>query len=411
MSNEELIINYDDKNKYNKCNLITKDTNYILYIYFGIASTSLLNEVNYNTTYNLYFGKSINKKKKLLDTSITFNLIDKVNHFFNASLEGNNNYIYNVDDGINNYLYICFGSGRPMFYDTTQELDDYIYTDKIDYTNQTNSRYKPRYNELITLLSKLKSFIESNKYKKFILCGHSNGIVVATFISYVLLILSADDNLLNQLPKHHNVNKFIKNINHSIVENNTIYNENTTELSGKISKDIINFKSLKNSIQNNIYICGTAGYPILWTKVEEFNIFNSFYKNKYIHIISGFNKYNIQIYDTMTYYNKFQYIYEKVHALLSDTTLNDNDKKPKIQKLYTTKNINYTYFNFGSIVFNLINHTQINCFLIDTLFNKLKHSDDHETRTNINYVDIHLDKHHSFSFYRQLYKTYMHISK
>ena len=417
LSNKELSISYDDKHKYNKCNLINEDTNYILYLYFGISSTSLLNEVNYNTTYNLYFGKTINKKTKLLDNSITFKLIDKVNHFFNASLEGNNNYIYNVDDGINNYLYICFGAGRPMFYDTPQELDDYIYTDKLDYTNQTNqstqtkSIVKPRYNELITLLSKIKSFIESNKYKKIIFCGHSNGIVVATFISYVLLILSADDNLLQQLPKHHNVNKFIKNINNCILENNNRYNENTSELSGKISTDIINFKSLKNSIQNNIYICGTAGYPILWTKVEEFNIFNSFYKNKYIHIISGFNKYNVQIYDTMTYYNKFQYIYEKVHAILSDTTVNDKDKKPEIQKLYNTKNINYTYFNFGSIVFNLINHTKINCFLIDTLFNKLKHIDVHETKTNINYVDVHLDKHHSFSFYRRLYKTYININK
>ena len=130
LSNKELSINYDDKHKYNKCKLINEDTNYILYLYFGISSTSLLNEVNYNTTYNLYFGKTINKKTKLLDNSITFKLIDKVNHFFNASLEGNNNYIYNVDDGINNYLYICFGAGRPMFYDTTQELDDYIYTDR-----------------------------------------------------------------------------------------------------------------------------------------------------------------------------------------------------------------------------------------------------------------------------------------
>ena len=252
LSNKELSISYDDKHKYNKCNLINEDTNYILYLYFGISSTSLLNEVNYNTTYNLYFGKTINKKTKLLDNSITFKLIDKVNHFFNASLEGNNNYIYNVDDGINNYLYICFGAGRPMFYDTPQELDDYIYTDKLDYTNQSKSSYKPRYNELITLLSKIKSFIESNKYKKIIFCGHSNGIVVATFISYVLLILSADDNLLQKLPKQHNVNKFIKNINNFILENNSLYNENTSELSGKISTDIINFKSLKNSIQNNI---------------------------------------------------------------------------------------------------------------------------------------------------------------
>ena len=48
---------------------------------------------------------------------------------------------------------------------------------------------------------------------------------------------------------------------------------------------------------------------------------------------------------------------------------------------------------------------------IDDVFDTLKHIDTFETKSNINYVDIHLDKHHSFSFYRQLYKTYMHISK
>ena len=401
------LINYNNKYIYNKCNLLNNEKQYILYLYFGISATSLTNNVNEYTTYNLYFGKTINKTNKILNNSRHFNLIGKVNNFFNSSLESNNSYIYNINDDRNNYLCIFFAPGKPIFYDKPIEIDEYIYTDKIE--NNNKIIYKPRYNELIILLSNIKNYLESNKYKKIILCGHSNGMVVATFLAYILLILSVGDDILQMLPKHHNVNKFINNINTYILENNNINNEYDSDFSGKISGDILNFKSLKNTIQNNIYICGTAGYPILWTTIEEFNIFNEFYKTKYIHIISAFNKYNIQIYDTMTYYNKFQYIYEKVHTILSDASINDKDKKTEIQILYNLKKINYTYYNFGSIIFNLINYNKINCFLINNIFNKLEYSDMYKTKTNINYVDIHLDKHHSFSFYRILFNKYMNI--
>lgn len=409
-SNKEKIINYNDKN--NKCNLISKEKEYILYLYFGISSTSLLNDLNDNITYNLYFGKNIHKYK-ILDKSITFTLITKTTNFLNSSLEvnNNNNYIYDINDNKNNYLFLFFGAGKPIFYDTPIDLDKYLYIDNIENQSENQSQnqtiYKPRYNELITLLTKIKSFLESNKYKKIILGGHSNGIVVATFLAYILLILSVDDDTLSTLPKHHNVNKFLTNINKYILENNTINSKNITELSGKISKDILNFKSLKDIIQNNIYICGSAGVPILWTKVEEFNIFNEFYKNKYIHIVSAFNKHNTQIYDTMTYYNKFQYMYEKAQNILKDININNKDKKLEIQKLYDVKNINYTYYNFNTIVFNLINYNKLTCFLLDTIFDKLKYIDMYETKTNINYVNMHLDKHHSFGFYRILYNIYM----
>lgn len=398
-SKNEKIISYKDQIVHNKCNFLNDEKQYILYLYFGLAATSLFNNVDDNTTYDLYFGKTINKNKKILNNTREFNLIGKVNNFFNSSLDNNNNYIYNINDNRRNYLFIFFGTGSPRFYDKTLEIDEYIYVDK--------TLYKPRYNELISILSKIRAFLESNKYEKIILCGHSNGIVVATFLAYILLILSVDDNILQTLPKHHNVGKFITNINNYILENNKVYNQDTKELSGKISSEILNFKLLRNVIQNKIYICGTGGYPILWTKVEEFNIFNNFYKYKYIHIISAFHKYNMQIYDTMAYYNKFQYIYEKVHNVLSDTTI--IDKKPEIQKLYNLKNINYTYYNFGSIIFNLVNHNKINCFLIDNIFDKLKNIDIYNTKTNINYVDVHLDKHHSFNFYRILYNKYMNI--
>ena len=404
----EQIIHYNDTTTYNNCNLLNTESKYILYLYFGIASTSLTNDIDDNTSYNLYFGKTTTTQKKILNDTRDFKLINKVRHFFNSSIEDNNSYIYDINDDRNNYLVIFFGTGRAMFYDTTLEIDDYFYTDKVETNNKI--MYKPRYNELITLLSQIKSSLENNKYKKIILCGHSNGMVVATFLAYILLICSVDEDTLSILPKHHNVKKFMSNINNYILEHNKIYNDKTSELSGKISGDIINFKSLKNIIQNNIYICGTAGYPILWTKVEEFNIFNNFYKQKYIHIISAFTKYNMQIYDTMTYYNKFQCIYTKVQNLLNDLTINNNDKKIEIKKLYNVKNINYTYFNFGSIVFNLINHNKINCFLIDDVFDTLKHIDTFETKSNINYVDIHLVKHHTFTFYRILYNNYMSIN-
>ena len=64
MSKLDQIIHYNETTTYNNCNLLNTESKYILYLYFGIASTSLTNEIDDNTSYNLYFGKTITTQKK-----------------------------------------------------------------------------------------------------------------------------------------------------------------------------------------------------------------------------------------------------------------------------------------------------------------------------------------------------------
>ena len=392
----------------------------------------------------------------MLNNTKSFKCLNKLKCFFYTSDIDNNNtdiVICNANDNNNKYILICFSIGITKYYDTTKSLLYYISKVKTDENSNTNI-YNPQFYELIILLSQIKYYLEDNTYKNIILCGHSRGITVATYCSYILLILSSDDDMISKLPKHHNGKEFINALKEYILDSNTqeiILNKQLLEykiaknkiMINKVSYDnlvikleelkkfniicskILNLKLIKKQIQNKIYICGTGGYPILWTKLYEFNIFNKFYLNKYIHLIAGNKENNIQIYDKLTYYNKYIYIINNIEYIQYQSKKTNADKHLEIDKFKNIKNINYVYKNFGSIIFNLINNSTIKCYKIDAILHELQKYDKTDTYKNINY-NINLDTntnintdtypntntnnyliYHRFEFYRYLFNKYM----
>jgi hypothetical protein len=467
------------------CAILSKDHLYLLYIYFGIINNVISGNAKNNIKYNLFFGKN-KQQSKMLDNTKSFELVDKTRCFFYTSdldsdldfeLEEfidcdfykefhktDNIVSYSINDTSNDisnhYMYICFNIGISKFYDTTKPLYYYIKKDKIKVDNKIIT--KPRFNELITFLYNIKIYLETNKYKKIVICGHSRGMTIATFSAYILLILTVDEDVIDTLPEHHNVKEFLRELQQFITDNqkqeqylkdklskeklskdklskeNSLQNkdnkDNTAlfkelkelEHINLMSKDIFNLKSIRNQIQNNISICGTGGYPILWSKVEEFNIFNDFYKDNYIHIVSGSKDNNIQIYDNITYYNKFIYIYQNIiekyknsnhmqtetHMTAEHNTSNNTHNHPyhknmDYNNLKQIKNINYVYYNFGSLVINIINNDIIECFEMHKLFNKIKLDDKKYTFQDIIYKTKFFNKFHTFEFYRNLFNKYM----
>ena len=466
MNNNKLIV-YKDRRS---CSLLNKDNLYLLYLYIGITNNIISGNSKSNVKYNLFYGKN-EIQNKMLNNTKSVKLIDKLRCFFYTSDMNKIDYIllYDLNDDINNYLFISFNIGMPKYYETTKPLYYYIKKDEInindnenqdnenqDNENQDNENknnnhhnektdknhqhqkiiHRPRFYELIILISKIKSYLETDKYKKIVLCGHSRGMSIATFCAYILLILSVDDDFLNTLPEHHDIKGFMQELKSFIsdnqkqelllkeklveIKNKTVHKTpNTQELQNMLSmelkelhkfnlmsKDILNLKSIRTQLQNNIYICGTGGYPILWTKIEEFNIFNNFYQNHYIHIISGIKDNNIQIYDNLTYYNKFIYIYEKI---LEDyaTQPHSYQQDKRIAKLKQMPTIKYVYYNFGGIILNLVNNYKIKCFKIDTIFNKIKTNDNKNIIQNINFKTRYLNNYHKFEFYRTIFNKFM----
>jgi hypothetical protein len=413
--------------KYNiskSCSLLNNEQLYILYLYFGINGNLIIGKHNFKDKYNLFYGK---QDKKIINNNRSFTLIKKFSNFFYTSnneyknISNNNILIFDINDNKNNYMIVSFPVGEPSYYNTTKSLYYHIKSNKT------------KFNDLIILLSNIKYFIESNKYKKIILIGHSKGMTIATYFAYILLILSVEDDIINTLPKHHNIKEFIYKLKEFIFENNKkeiflkqklLENKNNNKIYYKllkefnqlhnfnnISNEILNLKSLKDSIQKQIYICGTGGYPILWTKVEEFNIFNNFYLNKYIHIISGDNEKNIQKYDIYAYYNYNFYIYNKIKFELENEK-NKIKQQKNIKENKQIKKINYTYFNFGSIVFNLMNNKTVECFKLDNILkdidiNKPLQSTIFEENKNNIILNDYYSNIHGFQYYRYLYKLFM----
>jgi len=423
--------------KTHKCAIINKNQMFFLYLYFGIMSKIISGAIELNISYNLFYSKN-DKKQKLLNNTKSFTLINKVPCFFYTSnIPSNHNtdiLLCNVSDNKDNYMYICFASGITNYYNTTKSLLYYISKKVIT----DNIKYQPKFYELIILLSQIKYYLDSNKYKKIILCGHSRGITVATVCAYILLILSSGADIITKYPKHHNVKEFLDKLkeyildsnnqeiilNNKLIENKNnkiIYNKLLEEIDelhkfNIICNDILNLKLIKNKIQNKIYICGTGGYPILWTNIEDFTVFNNFYEYKYLHIISGNKEHNIQSYDNLTYYNKFIYIFSNIENIkyinYIPTKIDNLDKgidnlDKEIEKFKNIKNINYVYKNFGSIILNLINSNKIECYMIDTIFNKLQKYD--KINKNINFNTNKLMIYHRFEFYRYLFSKYMNF--
>jgi len=208
---------------------------------------------------------------------------------------------------------------------------------------------------LILLINFILPHLRSNDYSKIILSGHSNGMSAATMFAYILyvLTLTTDDRI--KIPKDKMISSFIT--------------PNTPNL--KNPNLSFNFIDIKDKIKENIYICDTAGFPCLFTNINEFNLFNNFYnynnKKKYIHVISGLN-------------NKTHQIYDQIACVESP------------------------YKNFGSIVFNInMSNKETNCFYLQDIFDSEGFIDNKFINYDKEKTDIH-----AFSFYRYLYNKYFH---
>jgi hypothetical protein len=429
--------------KTNKCSLINNKQLYFLYLYFGIMSKLVNRNIELNTYYNLFYSKN-EVNIKMLNSTKSFKVLDKLKCFFYTSnMPSNHNtdiLMCNINDNNSNYILINFSIGITNYYKTTKSLLYYIKNNeyKTYDTKSDNIIHKYRFYELIILLSQIKHYLESKLYKNIILCGHSRGSTVASLCAYILLILSSNDDTLSKLPKHHNVKEFIDKMKEYILTSNTqeiILNKKLLEIKNNkeiytklledklikeiqelhkfniICSDILNLKSLKNKIQEKLYICGTGGYPILWTKIEDFNIFNDFYLSKYIHLISGNKENNSQSYDNLTYYNKFIYIFSNIENIknINNNHDNINHLDEEIEKLKHIKNINYVYKNFGSIILNLVNNNNIECYKMDSILNNLQSYDKKKRYNTINYNKNKLIIYHRFEFYRYLFIKYMKI--
>ena len=415
----------------NTCVLINKKQLYILYLYFGVMSKLVNGNIELNTKYNLFYSKN-EKNQKMLNYTKSFTLLNKLKCFFYTSdIPSNHNteiLLCNINDSKTNSILICFRIGLAQYYDTTKTLFYYLKKDEVKIGDEIT--YKPRFYELIIVLSHIKKYIDLNTYQNIMLCGHSRGNTIATYCAYILLILSSDDDILSKLPKHHNVKEFIdkmkdyildsmtqetilnkKLIDPKVKHNKETYNKLLEELEklhhfNSICNEILNLKSIKKQIQKKIYVCGTGAYPLLWTNVEDFNVFNDFYLHKYINIISGNKENNTQIYDNYTYYNKFMYIYSKIDTIKNYNTYFTN-KNENIEYYQNIKKINYVYKNFGSIILNLVDNNRIQCYKMDNIINKLKNYDKKDKNKNRNYDKNKLLIYHRFEFYRYLFIKYM----
>lgn len=376
------LINNNNKTKKIKCNILNNENKYILKLYFGIATTAIYNILNnkYNNKIEyLYFGKS-DLNYKILNKNIKFNKIKSIKCFLN-NYNNYDNIIYKINDNKHKYIMVFFAFGISggnfeykikKMYDSTKSISELLEYEK-NINNYQNKKNK--YNELILLILEIKKLLETKEYKYIILSGQSDGSSCASLFAYILLILSVDNIFINKLPKYHKINDFINNIKQYCIENN-------------LSENIIKLNNIKDLIQNNIYICGTGGRPMLWNKIEDFNIFKNFFKNKYIHVISGNIKNNIQLYDPYTIYN--------LHNEINQLNILNYEKKIKKQK---TKK--YIYINYGSIIFNKIENNVIKCYNFDKIVNNIYKNID-----NINYSFEDSKYLHDFSFYRYLYNKY-----
>jgi len=327
------------------CDLLTEEQKNILHIYVGI-STDILSNISErpinndtDTVKTLYFGKNKNNiTKKFINSSKTFKKLYDIESFFEGTKLLIRIYELKIND--TTYLILYFPTGVPVSsYDYFDNLNNYdgdinILAPLRFYTNNRDN--------LIKLIDFINPYLKNVNYSKIILSGHSNGMSAATMFAYILYILALPDEEIKLLPKEQNAVSFINPI---------------TLLPLPRCIDI------KNEIKSKIYICGTAGFPCLFSNRDEFDKFNNFYNKKYIHIISGLKNLDVQIYDKIAC-------------------------------------VNLPAKNFGSIIFNMNNKT-MECLPLENILKERDQIDENTTTYNKTKTDIH-----AFNFYRYLYNKY-----
>lgn len=121
---------------------------------------------------------------------------------------------------------------------------------------------KRNLNHLVKFIGKFLGLL-FNGAQKVLLCGHSNGMVSATFTSVILMCL-ADPMFASELAE-------------SGVLTNDIYHS----IYGQYDP------SLFFGITEKICVCGTGGYPILFDRPELFDYYFKMLNGRYLHIGLG----------------------------------------------------------------------------------------------------------------------------
>jgi len=280
--------------------------------------------INKNTkTMNSYYGdltedikicNSYNLSLQTIDknTNRVYNYLGSIDCFFNGC-SNKQIYLFNRDDE----LYICFSTGEIQ-------------------PDQHNTNINIMFNNNL-----IKNHIKSAKYNKINLFGHSNGMCAAQYTSFILFINSDDD-----------IYQYYEKRNYPV--------KKISSLNSEWCKIIL----------NKLIVCGSGGYPYLFTSESDFIKYYNSLGGRYIHIAS-----NLKI---------------------RDKTI-DNYVRSYYDENSNTIYKNYKYFVYGS-------DTVEECTEYDGLF---INDNFITTNKNIKFIEDEIgDLAHEFSIYRKILKNF-----
>jgi hypothetical protein len=175
-----------------------------------------------------------------------------------------------------------------------------------------------------TWLDQLLIILTTTQINRIILCGHSNGMSSATIVAFLLLYIK---------------NKEIIKLLSTIYQ----FNKNVFDYLDTI-------RSKWNILENiQLFVVGTAGFPVLFSTQEQFNLFYKMIYGRYLHIVMSRKPYaNIQeLYDMCGFDPKFNRIDQNIKIINDTLEYENSDNKIPLGYL---KNINTELNKINGII-------------------------------------------------------------
>lgn len=316
--------------------LLTPEKKELFEIYLGLAGTvskhtALLNvlkdtkvleeteglkgldELGKLKDFSLYYGKSTELKiynEKLPNYTLSnlqsnVKYLESIKCFFTGCISDIT--VLEVSVNGNYYIYVYSAIGNLIHH-----MDNSI----LSYTD----------GKLGILLKKLIKYYLSDKYKKIVFCGHSNGMTSSVYISYVLSIVTYYANPTDEACKtfYSKIQKINKPEELNIPKITNLY------------------KGYVDIIRSKTFVCGTGGFPIIFRTQDEFDNYYNYINGNYVHIVKGIKT----LMDKKVVIGLKKSI-EKKEALLIDYYTLPNYKKcfhPPVAKDHQFKNFNTILF-------------------------------------------------------------------
>lgn len=152
----------------------------------------------------------------------------------------------------------------PLSYDQTRvrymivfNVGAYQHIPKVELKRENRKSF-------LTFLNWLQELNETAD--EIVLCGHSNGMVAATFTAFLLACLARineDYFIHQQLVDYRTINEIVPDNDYR-----RIY--------------------LCNNVVNKLVVCGTGGFPLLFRTKEQFDTFYDILQGRYLHVCIGF---------------------------------------------------------------------------------------------------------------------------